>query len=326
MLSWRDPMIGIKRWTWQYLALLGAGLIIAGAIACAIALTVKLLPHDVRFLGMTAERLCSLHGCRIVHFMVHDRISFGGSIIATGSIYVWLAARPLARGEPWALVALLGSGAIGFASFLSYLGFGYLDVLHERATLLLLVLFVLGISRSLSVVRKPISRRDALPLAKPALQGRAAVGWVLLLFTAAGLVLGGLTIMTLGMTTVFVPTDLEFMRVEVPELRAINERLVPLIAHDRAGFGGGLASAGFAILMTVGRGVRPSERELWWVLLVAGGVGFTSAIGAHPLVGYLDFWHLLPALVGAVTFTVGIALVAPAMLQPKKGDVVASQS
>src|SRR3712207_8431362 len=40
------------------------------------------LPHDERFLGMTAEQLCSLHGCRIVHFMYHDRGAFGGSIVA----------------------------------------------------------------------------------------------------------------------------------------------------------------------------------------------------------------------------------------------------
>ena len=43
------------------------------------------IPHDVQYLGMTAQDLCRLNQCRIVHFMFHDRVSFGGSLIAVGS-------------------------------------------------------------------------------------------------------------------------------------------------------------------------------------------------------------------------------------------------
>jgi hypothetical protein len=43
-----------------------------------------------------------------------------------------------------------------------------------------------------------------------------------------------------GSTRVFVAEDLEFMGLTRGALDAINPRLVPLIAHDRAGFGGGL--------------------------------------------------------------------------------------
>jgi hypothetical protein len=296
-------------WSWQYLALSGVGLIASGVIACAIAFTVQLLPHDVRFLGMTAPELCGLHGCRIVHFMVHDRISFGGSLIATGSVYVWLACRPLARGEAWAFWALVASGLVGFASFLSYLGFGYLDVWHERATLLLLVCFVLGLATSFRHLRAPRGPSSLTKAGMPlTLRGRADLGRTLLLFTAAGMMLGGVTITFLGMTRVFVPTDLEYMRVQVGDLYAINGRLVPLIAHDRAGFGGGLVSGGVAIFASVWCGVRPHEHELWWVLLVAGGVGFAAAIGVHPMIGYLSVMHLLPAVLGGLTFALGIAL------------------
>ncbi len=40
------------------------------------------------------------------------------------------------------------------------------------------------------------------------------------------------------MTCVFVPQDLTFLGFQIGELQALNPRLVPLIAHDRAGFGG----------------------------------------------------------------------------------------
>src|SRR5436305_6698983 len=41
-----------------------------GAFALFQAATGKFLPHDVDFLGLTAQQLCSLRGCRVVHFMV----------------------------------------------------------------------------------------------------------------------------------------------------------------------------------------------------------------------------------------------------------------
>ena len=103
------------------------------------------------------------------------------------------------------------------------------------------------------------------------------------------------------------------MRVTVDELRALNPRLVLLIAHDRAGFGGGIASCGLAILLTVWRAVGPGERTLWCVLLVAGVAGFGAAIGIHPIVGYDSLPHLLPAIIGGLSFTVGIVLLRKPM-------------
>jgi hypothetical protein len=117
---------------------------------------------------------------------------------------------------------------------------------------------------------------------------------------------GGLTIMSVGVTSVFVPQDLAFMRITVAELQAINSHLVPLIAHDRAGFGGGVCCAGVTMLFCVWCG-RPS-RSLWQALLLTGLVGFGSAIGVHPAIGYTDFVHLAPAYLGASLFTVGIVL------------------
>ena len=122
------------------------------------------------------------------------------------------------------------------------------------------------------------------------------------------MIAGGATILVVGMTCVFVPQDLEFMRITADELRALSPRLIPVIAHDRAGFGGGLCSGGLAIFFTVWCGVRPGERALWWVLAIAGATGFGCAIGIHPVVGYLSLSHLLPAIAGFGAFVGGMAL------------------
>jgi hypothetical protein len=138
---------------------------------------------------------------------------------------------------------------------------------------------------------------------------RAWFGRGLLLLGAFGIAVAGMTIATVGSVVVFVPQDLEYIGLTAAELRAIDSRLVPLIAHDRAGFGGGLATTGVTVLITVWF-ARPS-RSLWEALLLAGVAGFGAAIGVHGLVGYLDLSHVGPAVLGAWVFAAGIMLVRP---------------
>jgi hypothetical protein len=126
---------------------------------------------------------------------------------------------------------------------------------------------------------------------------------------AIGMIGAGFTIQTIGMTRVFVPTDLTFMGLNHEQLDLINPRLVPLIAHDRAGFGGGVATVGFLLFACVWCG-GPS-RSLWQALMIAGIAGWSTAIGIHPLIGYNDAGHLAPAVTGALLFTVGMALTRP---------------
>jgi hypothetical protein len=110
--------------------------------------------------------------------------------------------------------------------------------------------------------------------------------------------------MIVGMTSVFVPQDLEFMMLQPEELRSISSRLIPLIAHDRAGFGGAITTMGIIVLATAWC-ARPA-RSLWQALCVAGLIGFGTAIGIHPVVGYNNLAHLAPALAGAVMFIAGL--------------------
>jgi hypothetical protein len=275
----------------------------AGAFALFQASTGHFLPHDTEYLGMTARQLCALRGCRIVHFMVHDRVSFGGVLLAIGIMYLWLAEFPLRRKESWAWWALLISGGAGFLSFLAYLGYGYLDSWHGAATLGLLPLFAAGLIRTRSL------RVDRIARAPLDFRSRQGIGRLLLLASTFGIVAAGCTIATVGMTSVFVPQDIEYMGITPAELHAVNARLVPLIAHDRAGFGGALFSCGLAMFLAVLYG-RPS-RSLWQALAAAGLAGFCTAIAIHPLIGYMNMSHLGPAIGGCVVFFIGLAMTMP---------------
>lgn len=273
-----------------------------GAFAIFQAATGHFLPHDVAYLGMSASQLCAFQGCRLLHFMIHDRVSFGGVLVSIGVMYLWLALFPLRRRESWAWWTLALSGLAGFLSFLAYLGYGYLDTWHGAATLALLPLFVIGMVRTRGLRRGPVVSRPLNPRSGPGL------GRVLLLLSSVGISTAGLTIMAVGMTRVFVPQDLEFIGVTREAISAINPHLVPLIAHDRAGFGGALASFGIAMYGCL-RYARPS-RALWQALTIAGVVGFGTAIGVHPAIGYLSVSHLGPAVLGCAVFVAGLVLAA----------------
>lgn len=294
------------------ITLTGLILIGAGLFASFQAATGHFLPHDEAYLGMTAGELCSLQQCRIVHFMIHDRIAFGGALIGIGTLYLYLATLPLRRGEPWAWWALLLSGAAGFASFLAYLGYGYLDRWHGVATLILLPIFIGGMVLTRRSLQVPAAisalRESGMPW--PWRSARGA-GRALLLTTAACIMLGGTIITFVGMTSVFVPSDLVFLGLSSEALHAVNPRLVPLIAHDRAGFGGAVFCCGLTMLLCLWCGT-PS-RALWQTVLIAGTAGFGTAIAIHFPIGYTTFIHLAPAYLGALMFAAGLVLTRAAM-------------
>jgi len=273
----------------------------SGAFAVFQASTGQFLPHDTAYLGLDAKQLCAFYGCRVVHFMIHDRVSFGGVLLAIAVMYLWLAQFPLKRREAWAWWALAISGVAGFLTFLSYLGYGYLDTWHGAATLVLAPLFAAALVRTRSL------REERVRPAPIDLRSRYGRGRALLLGATFGMIAAGLTIMTVGMTTVFVPQDLEFMRASAENVRAINPRLLPLIAHDRAGFGGALLSCGLVMFIAV-LYARPS-RSLRQALAIAGVFGFSAAIGVHPAIGYLSMTHLGPAIAGCAIFGAGLVMI-----------------
>jgi hypothetical protein len=313
MMSKRGPWTTLAAGSWLLLWLTGLSLILAGLFAVGLGATRHFLPHEVAYLGMTPDDLCAINECRIVHFMIHDRVSFGGALIAIGVLYLWLGAGPLRAGEPWAWRAFVLSGLVGFSSFFLYLGYGYFDTWHAAATAALLLCFALGLLGSAYRGGRRVPRGEET-LATPRSSAYFAVwfgswpnlGRLVLLITAGAIILGGFIVAAVGTTWVFVPQDLEYMGITSAELHAVNPRLVPLIAHDRAGFGGAVCCYGLTMFLCVWCG-RPS-RTLWLTLAISGLVGFGAAIGIHPLVGYNDFTHLAPAWVGASLFVVGMGL------------------
>ena len=115
-------------------------------------------------------------------------------------------------------------------------------------------------------------------------------------------------ISSIGVTHVFVHEDLDFMDTTAQKLIAANARLVPLVAHDRATFGGMLLASGWVFLLPALWGFRNGSGWLWWTMLIAGLAAYTAAIGVHFAVGYTNIVHLLPAFSGLLVFSGGMGL------------------
>jgi hypothetical protein len=291
------------------------GLLASGVFAWFLATTNQLLPHDLAWLTIDESQLRALAQGRVVHFMRHDRAAFGGTLIGIAILYLWLIRVPLRAAAAWAWWAIALSSLVGFASFLTYLPTGYLDTWHGLATLALVPAFALGLLQAWRTMPGPRGPEVlALPGDRPERWTWAWLGRVLLLLTGFGMLVAGFTIATIGSVVVFVPQDLTFMGLDRATLEVIDPHLVPLIAHDRAGFGGGLATIGVAILVSVW--CAPPSRSLRQALLLAGLAGFGAAIGIHLLVGYLDISHVGPAVLGAVVFGAGMAAAWQASRRP----------
>jgi hypothetical protein len=288
---------------WHWLALLGWGMIVGGTLAWIVGATRVVLPYDETFVGIDRAGLAALNP-RLLPFMQHDRVTLAGTMLSIGILYFGLSWGGIRRGAHWARRALVLSAVAGFSSFFLFLGFGYFDPLHALVTLLLFPFFLLGL-------RGHADRPPQVPepdLINDRAWRRAAWGQLLLVGLGIGLLVAGATIALIGCTSVFVPEDLAYLQTTPEALRAINPRLIALVAHDRAGFGGALASTGLAILATGLWGIRRGARWVWWTVALAGSAGFWGAIGTHLEVSYLNLLHLAPALIALVVFAASLVL------------------
>jgi hypothetical protein len=221
-------------------------------------------------------------------------------------LYSQLAVHGVRDGAHWAWKSVACSAGVGFASFFLFLGFGYFDPLHAGVSIVLFSLFLLGLR----------GRPAGLGTIRPTLHndGRwrlGLYGQLMFVMLGVGLIGAGMSIALIGVTGVLVPEDIAFLRSPAAAFAAANSRLLPLVAHDRAGFGGALVSDGLGVLLCSLWGFRAGARWLWWTLLGAGLPGYVAALGVHVAVGYLDLGHLGPAVVGLSLFAIALALSYP---------------
>ncbi|WP_336204056.1 hypothetical protein [Nonomuraea sp. LPB2021202275-12-8] len=298
----RDP----RRWpAWWWGLMVGAVIATAGLLAAAVTLGPVLLWYDRAFLGMDTEALHSVNH-HLVHFLRHDRITLAGTMVAIGVLYAGLAAGGARRGWPWAREAYLVSGCVGFTAVLYLFAHGYVEPLHTALTAVLFPMF-------LAAVRRPPDRPRWTPRPEGAERDRrrALTGQLLMVITGIGLFAGGVAVSAVGLTSVFVASDLEFLGAGPDTLRAAGARLLPFISHDRAGFGGALMAAALAITLLSAWGWRRGESWVWWTLALAAVAGFAPAVVAHLAIGYLDLWHLAPVLIGMIVTATALTLSRP---------------
>ena len=178
-----------------------ARLLVSGAAALFLATTGHFLPHDERFLGMTAEQLCEYDGCRVVHFMVHDRAAFGGVLLAVGLLYLWLIEFPLRARAAWAWWSLV----IERSRRLLQLSRVHRLWLSRRlawgghlGTLSMLRNWVISSWRTTT---RPRGMGSLLvPGVRPVWRSADGIGRACLMIAALGVTGAGMTILTVGMT------------------------------------------------------------------------------------------------------------------------------
>jgi dihydroorotate dehydrogenase len=281
---------------------------ILGVAYCILSITVTLLPNETSYLGIGVNQLCAIDNCRLVEFMSHGRMSYAGTLMAAGVMLGWLTIGPVRRREPWAWWTMLLAGIAIYGSFLTFLAYGYLDAWHAVFVCVVSVVGVIGL-----VLSRPSLGRNIGPIAafrspaahawlwSPGGRGRSMIGMF-----AFGLSIAGASILVIASTDVFVPQDLAFIRLDAKGLSDISDRLIPLMAHDRAGFGGGMLALGILFGATAWAGFRPNSRGAWRAVAIAGPAFILPTLIIHLAIGYTSIVHLLPVYGGSILLIVAL--------------------
>ncbi|WP_430517028.1 dihydroorotate dehydrogenase [Bacillus infantis] len=288
---------------WRLYWLFGLFILIGGLIALFFSMTSVILPYDEHFLGISREELLLMNPL-LLKFMLHDRMTLAGTMISGGILYMELARHGARHGLHWARKAINTGAVTGFLGILLFIGYGYFDWLHGLFWLILLPFFLLGLRNLKGANQRPcsINRKNTAAWRKSL--------WGQLCFVILGFsfVVGGISISAIGATGVFVQTDIGYICMTPEQMNNLNERLIPLIAHDRAGFGSALFSVGLLVLMTALWGFRQGEKWVWRMLLIGGIPAFAAGILTHFYIGYTTFFHLFPAYFAFGLYIAGLVL------------------
>lgn len=300
-----DSVLDAARRSWFWAVVMGVSMFGGGLLAAVIASTRVVLPYDESLCGLTRAQMAAVNP-RLLPFMAHDRVSLAGVMLSIGIFYTALGWRGVRRGAHWAQVAVIASATIGALSFFSFLGFGYFDPFHAFVTAILTQFLLLCMVLPPSPAQPPAPewREDGA-------WRRGQWGQLLFILLGIGITGAGAVITIVGCTRVFVETDLAFMRTTAAQLALSYERLVPLVAHDRASLGGMLIANGICVWLSAQWGFRRGERWLWLALAWGGNVAFACAVAVHLVVGYDEFLHLTPAFLGWFVWNLALMLTRP---------------
>lgn len=296
-----QPIQHNKDWVWYYL--FGLIMLVGGFIALFISLTAIILPYDEYFLNTNKESIIQFNK-RILPFMSHDRMTLSGTIMSGGILFMSLARYGIRPGYHWATKASNISAIIGFMAIFFFIGFQYFDWLHALFWLFLLPPFMIGYKNTRKLKRKPSSQN----LHNHRYWKNSLIGQLAFIILGFALLIGGILISIIGMTTTFVETDLAYLCISPSQIDQFNLNLIPVISHDRAGFGGSLVSVGLLVLMISLWGFHQGKKWIWWTLLFGSLPAFITAIGVHILIGYTNFIHLLPPIVALLLLIGGLVM------------------
>ncbi|WP_260804385.1 beta/alpha barrel domain-containing protein [Planococcus maritimus] len=288
-------------WMWHWL--FGLFMFLGGAAAMLVSMTIVLMPYDEAFLNLSREELMAINP-NIYYFMQHDRMTVAGTMVSGGILYMQLTRYGVRHGLEWAKRAIHIAGVLGFLGILLFIGFGYFDWLHGILWLVLLPFFWKGylVSKDYSEHSSSRNRKN-----HPAWK-RSLLGQLAFVVLGSALAAAGFIISAIGVSGVFVQTDIAYICMNPEQISAINERLIPVIAHDRAGLGSALISVGLLVLMLALWGFQEGQRWVLYTFLLGGSPAFGAAILIHYVIGYTNFIHILPAYVALVLFVSGLWL------------------
>lgn len=291
----------IPGWIWFWL--FGLMIMLGGAIVLFFSLTKVILFYDEAFMQLSRLELMALNP-NLYKFMSHDRMTLAGTMISGGFIYMQLARHGVRYGIHWTRKAYNIAAITGFLGILLFLGYGYFDWLHGLFWLILLPFYLIGFWKTRHSKQSPTSKNRT----NHAIWKKAVYGQLLFVILGFSFVLGGIVISTIGATSVFVDTDLQYICMTPEQMNALNEKLIPVIAHDRAGFGSALLSVGLLVLMLALWGFHEGATWMWRTFLFGGIPAFTTGILTHLYIGYTDFIHLLPAYFALALYVAGLWL------------------
>ena len=288
---------------WFSYWLFGLFILAGGLLALLFSITSIILPYDEHFLRMKKEEIWIFNE-RIMLFMAHDRMTLAGTMISGGIVYMQLAKHGVKRGMKWAKQAIDFAAIIGFLGIFAFIGYGYFDWLHLAFWLILLPFYLHGYRKT-----KRISGTPSSPNRVNHKSWRVGIyGQLAFVILGFSFVMGGVIISSIGVSSVFVATDITYICMPPETLESFNQNLVPVLAHDRAGFGSALLSVGLLVLTLSLWGFQQGNQWVWWTFMIGGLPAFIAGIYIHFAIGYTTFIHLLPAYFALGLYVSGLLL------------------